>query len=118
MIVSISNISKSYLVESIFDKKVLNEISFELNFLENNFISLIAPFGSGKTTLLKIIAGLSKTDSGKIIVRENGSEKILDNVVYIPTEPVSIPWLSVKKNIEFSIPNNKLSQERQNSLLV
>lgn len=112
MIVSISNISKSYLVESIFEKKVLNEISFELNFLENNFISLIAPFGSGKTTLLKIIAGLTNTDSGKIIVNENGNEKILDNVVYIPTESISIPWMSVKKNIEFAIAKNQLSQER------
>lgn len=117
MVINILNISKSFFIEAGFNKRVLNEINFSLNFNENKFISLVAPFGSGKSTLLKILAGLIQPDSGKIIVNEEGSEKKINNVIYIPSTSVSIPWLNVKKNIEFGIPNEKISDERTNFII-
>ena len=58
--ISIQNLCKS------FDgKTVLKNISFDL--LEGEFLSVLGPSGCGKTTLLRILIGLEKADSGKIL---------------------------------------------------
>ncbi|AFH49460.1 ABC-type anion transport system ATPase component [Ignavibacterium album JCM 16511] len=117
MVISISNISKSFLIEEGFDKKVLNDLNLTFDFNENKIISLIAPFVSGKSTFLKIIAGLIHPDSGKIIVNENEVDKKPGNIVYIPTEPVSIPWLNVKQNLEIGMSEEKISDEKTKFIL-
>jgi ABC-type transport system involved in Fe-S cluster assembly, ATPase component len=50
------------------NKKILNKINIELD--ENKFIAITGPNGSGKSTLAKIIMGIEKPDSGKIIFKE------------------------------------------------
>ncbi|GMU96235.1 ATP-binding cassette domain-containing protein [Ignavibacterium album] len=117
MIINIKNLSKSFIIKAGYNKEIFHDLNLSLNFDENNFISLIAPSGFGKSTLLKIIAGFIKPDSGKIIVNENNLNKTLNNVVYIPTETVSIPWLSVKKNIEFGLSENELSESKTNFII-
>ena len=46
------------------DKKILNGISFSLDF--GQICGLLGPNGAGKTTSFYIIAGLAKSDSGQI----------------------------------------------------
>jgi zinc transport system ATP-binding protein len=46
-------------------KVVLHDVNFRVN--ESDFIGVIGPNGGGKTTLLKVILGLIKPSSGKII---------------------------------------------------
>jgi len=48
---------------------VLRDINFKVN--ENDFIGVIGPNGGGKTTLLKIILGLIKPSSGKIVYKSD-----------------------------------------------
>lgn len=55
----VEHISKSY-----EGKKILDDISFEVN--DGEFVTFLAPTGEGKTTLLRILAGVEKPDSGKI----------------------------------------------------
>lgn len=55
--------------------------------------------GSGKTTLMKIIAGISKHDSGKI----NIDKKYVTSFSFQDLR--LIPWLSVIENIAFSLPS-------------
>jgi len=52
--------------------------------------------------LLKIIAGLIKPDSGEV----SADKKI----VYIPSEPSSLPWLNVKENILYNL--SKIDNEK------
>jgi zinc transport system ATP-binding protein len=47
---------------------VLYDVNFKVN--ENDFIGVIGPNGGGKTTLLKIILGLLKPASGKMVFNE------------------------------------------------
>lgn len=47
---------------------VLHDVNFRVN--ENDFIGVIGPNGGGKTTLLKIILGLLKPASGKMVFNE------------------------------------------------
>lgn len=106
MIISLSNISKSYFITDGITKKIINDLSLQLNFKDNKFISLVAPFGSGKTTLLKIISRLINYDSGKITVNNEELSNSNTRIIYIPSQSVSIPWLNVEDNIRFELSNN------------
>ena len=116
MIINLSNISKSYFITDGITKKVINDLSLQLNFKDNKFISLVAPFGSGKTTLLKIISRLINYDSGKIIVNEEELSNSNKRIVYIPSQSVSIPWLNVEDNIRFELSNN-ISDDKLNFII-
>ena len=47
------------------NKKILNNINLTID--TNKFIAITGPNGSGKSTLVKMIMGIEKPDSGKII---------------------------------------------------
>jgi ABC-type sugar transport system ATPase subunit len=57
--IRVENISKSF-----EDRKILDNISFEVN--DGDFATLLAPTGEGKTTLLRIMAGVEQPNSGRI----------------------------------------------------
>lgn len=112
MIITLSNITKSISITEGIKKKVIDNFSVKFDFQNNNFISIVAPFGSGKTTLLKIISGLQKFDSGKIIVNENELAYSEKRIIYLPTNPVSIPWLTVEENIRFETKKDGLQEDK------
>ena len=65
----IENISKTFLKDTINEKKALDNLSLTIN--DGDFITVIGSNGAGKSTLLNAIAGAFKVDSGKIIIDEN-----------------------------------------------
>jgi len=65
---------------------VLQKINFDA--LKGEKIGLIGPNGSGKTTLLKILGGLIKPSSGKILI--NGGDKFKNLRQYSTTEIIFI----------------------------
>ncbi len=85
MNLSIQNISKT------FDKKtkVLESLSLEIE--SGSLTTLLGLSGCGKTTLLRIIAGLEKSDTGKILL---GDSIVFDQKMNIDVEPF-------KRNIAF-----------------
>ena len=50
------------------NKKILDNINLKID--TDKFIAITGPNGSGKSTLVKIIMGIEKPDSGKIIFQE------------------------------------------------
>lgn len=64
IVLSTSNISKSYIVD-----EILNDVSFTVT--DKDKIGIIGNNGSGKTTLLKIISGDEKPSSGQIYIRKD-----------------------------------------------
>ena len=49
------------------NKKILDNINLKIG--SNEFIAITGPNGSGKSTLAKIIMGIEKPDTGKIIFK-------------------------------------------------
>ena len=64
MLVSLSNVSKTFL-----DKSILKDISLSIN--DNDRIGLLGINGVGKTTLLNIISGNMECDEGVISLSQN-----------------------------------------------
>jgi len=112
MIIKISNISKSFCDNSGINRNIINNFSVELNFQHNNIISILSSSTLFNKTLLKIISGLVIPDSGNLTVNELTISTAGKKIIFVPAEPISIPWLSVEKNITFEIPGKKLSDEK------
>ena len=49
------------------NKKILDNINLKID--SNQFIAITGPNGSGKSTMAKIIMGIEKPDSGKILFK-------------------------------------------------
>lgn len=65
-VISLKNISKSYLLGSGEIFTALNDINLEIK--EGEYVALVGPSGSGKSTLMHIIGLLDKPSNGKVII--------------------------------------------------
>src|SRR5258708_1881539 len=73
---------------------VLKDINLSIE--EKEFLILLGPSGSGKSTLLRVMAGLLKPSSGKIINKTKRAGFIFQNFALMP-------WLTVEENISFGL---------------
>lgn len=110
--IAIQNLCKS------FDgKKVLDNISFDLH--EGEFLSVLGPSGCGKTTLLRIIIGLEKADSGKII--KNGTDiSVLPcnkrGMGIVFQNYALFPNMTVLQNVEYALTLHKETRKDARSI--
>lgn len=82
------------------NRSILTNITFSL--MSNRVLTLIGPNGAGKTTLIRVILGLIKPNSGKIVRKENLSigyipQKLLLNTL-LPITVERYMQLSHEKN--------------------
>lgn len=85
------------------DKKVLNNITFEIE--KGHLVAFIGASGCGKTTTLKMINLLVKPSSGKIYINDEDIEKkdiiaLRRNMGYVIQQTGLFPHMTVKENIE------------------
>ena len=62
----IINVSKTFNIGTINEKKALNRLSLKLN--PGDFVTIIGGNGAGKSTMLNMIAGVYPIDGGQIII--------------------------------------------------
>ncbi len=93
-LIRIEKVTKYYETDS-KRVEVLKELSFDI---DEELLVILGPSGCGKTTLLKIIAGIDRPSSGKIIYldRYSKSPPVFGFVFQTPT---LIPWISVLENV-------------------
>ena len=70
---------------------------------EGTFVSIVGPSGCGKTTLLRIIAGLEKPSSGKVLIDEREIAYETDRIGLIFQEYALFPWLTTLQNIQLGL---------------
>lgn len=64
--IKLENVSKTYPIHQGYTVKALNPV--DLNIAVGEFVVITGRSGSGKTTLLNLIAGLTRPDSGRVVV--------------------------------------------------
>ena len=67
------------------------------------FISLVGPSGCGKSTILRLVAGLITPTLGTVSVNGAVVEGPDPNRGMVFQKPTLFPWLTVEKNIAFSL---------------
>ena len=93
-------------------KMVLEDISFDVRLGE--FLSLLGPSGCGKTTILRMLIGIEKPTSGKIIKDGVDITDIApkDRNIGIVFQNYSLfPNMDVYHNISYALQNRKLDKE-------
>lgn len=93
MSIKVENLTKSFR-----DKKVLNNVSFEV--ADGEILAVVGFSGSGKSTILKLICNLIKPDSGKI---STGEGDIAMSFQY----SALFDSLNVEDNIAFALRERK-----------
>lgn len=75
----------------------------DLSVQPGELVSILGPSGSGKSTLLRIIAGLQKPSSGRVLVDSEAVDGPRPDVALAFQDPCLLPWLSVERNIGFGL---------------
>jgi ABC-type nitrate/sulfonate/bicarbonate transport system ATPase subunit len=108
---SIQITKKEFVVDS-QAKLILANLQFEVR--EGEFLAILGPSGCGKTTLLRLIAGLDTSYDGKIVVHGQAVEHPGRNRGLMFQESRLLPWMTVRKNIEFALGSGLSKEERHN----
>lgn len=90
---------------------VLKDISFKV--YEGEYISVVAPTGTGKSTLLRVIAGLRKPDSGRVILMGEEVKGPTPKISMIFQDFALFPWLTALENVELALLHKKLSRDER-----
>lgn len=111
------NINKSFGDFKLFDNLNLTIKDFKD---EGQFITFIGQSGCGKTQLLKMTSGISKPDSGKIMLY--GKEiKESDNIPMVFQQYSSFEWMTVLENIALPMKlagiDKKTREERARKII-
>jgi len=67
------------------------------------FVSFIGPSGCGKSTLLRLIAGLTPTSAGSIVVGGTNPEDARQGVFLVFQDANLLPWRRVAANVELPL---------------
>jgi glycerol transport system ATP-binding protein len=106
--IRLENISKSTTSHPTFD-----DLSLAIE--DGSFVALIAPTGSGKTSLLRLMAGIDKPDSGKIMVdgQDVTDVHVRDrNVAMVYQQFINYPSFTVYNNIASPLRVSKIKHSK------
>ena len=87
------------------------ELQVDLSARDGEFLTLLGPSGCGKTTTLRIIAGLERPDSGRVLF---GGKDVTDlepyerNIGIVFQDYALFPHMTVFKNVAFGLEMRKL----------
>jgi len=75
----------------------------DLAIAKNDFITILGPSGCGKSTLLRIVAGLDRPTSGRVLLDGHGITGPGPDRGMVFQSYTLFPWLTVSENIAFGL---------------
>jgi NitT/TauT family transport system ATP-binding protein len=89
---------------------------FDIAVEEGEFLSIVGPSGCGKSTFLNVLLGLTKPDSGQVLMHGRpitgpGSDRAM-----VFQEFGLLPWRTVAHNIELGLELKKVAKEKRRAV--
>ena len=110
-------LNAQYIVKKYRNRKVVNEVSLEVN--QGEIVGLLGPNGAGKTTSFYMMVGLVKPDKGNVFLDEKDVteepmyRRAQMGIGYLAKEASVFRKLSVEDNILAVLEMTDLSKEKQ-----
>lgn len=101
VLLELKNVSKTFLLESGRELKVLDHINISL--AEDQTLALLGPSGSGKSTCLRIMCGLINASEGEVCSNGIPMTGINSDISLVFQSFALFPWETIKRNIEISL---------------
>ena len=115
----LKNVSKVFAkVETDSVTHALQDVSVSMH--SGEFVSLVGPSGCGKSTILRLVAGLIVPTLGTVTVNGAAVDGPSPDRGLVFQNPTLFPWLTVEKNISFSLDvrrDNKDKAEKVSRML-
>jgi NitT/TauT family transport system ATP-binding protein len=108
-VLEIENVTKTFMSDK-SRISVLDTVSFSVG--KDEFVCLVGPSGCGKSTLLRIMAGLEKADSGRILFQGQPITRPSPKISMVFQLFGLLPWKTALENVE--VPLEVLGIEKQN----
>ena len=108
---SIQGVSRTFTSAKGQATQALLPVDFEVR--DNDFVTILGPSGCGKSTLLRIVAGLDRATSGRVLldgapVEGPGAERGMVFQSY-----TLFPWLTIEQNIRFGLRERGMAEAQQ-----
>lgn len=110
-ILSIENVNRTYYDDTDNQVEALQNINLEVR--RGEFLSIIGSSGCGKTTLLRLIAGLDKPETGKLILNGEEIHGPDPQRGYVFQQGGLFQWLTVEKNIAVGLKARHVYKENK-----
>lgn len=75
----------------------IRDLSFSIR--KGEFVSILGPSGCGKSTLLRIVSGLLRPTSGKVVLADAEVKAPRPDVGIVFQQPTLLPWKTVLENV-------------------
>ncbi len=105
---TVANLSKSYPG----GRDVLRDIEFTLK--SDETLALVGPSGCGKTTLLYMLCGLSRPDTGRVLLDGREIRKPGHDIAIILQQYGLHPWKTVRDNVALGLKLQGVSRAERN----
>lgn len=90
-----------------------------LNIYENEIVGLIGANGAGKSTLMKVILGIRRISTGKIVFLDNDITRtstpdiVSSGIAYVPEGGGVFPYMSILENLQLGAVHFKGDMEER-----
>ena len=97
------------------DTEVLRDISLDIPAAQ--IVCIVGPSGCGKSTLLRLIGGLERPGSGRVLQVGAAPEGCLNPLTFVFQDFALLPWRSVKGNISLVLEDHGIRGSRARAII-
>ena len=87
-----------------------------LDVAENDFITILGPSGCGKSTLLRIVAGLDRPSTGRVLLDGREIARPGPDRGMVFQSYTLFPWLTVQENIGFGLREKGIQRSERDRI--